>query len=158
MAIKNEKNNLLIWSTGSAAHRHTSSNSYGGSWQDPVYTTTGTGISKTTTWPISGTTTFPAAPIRCIEHEIEGEVEMLDGSIVGTCMRCGETIKGRRLAGGLGLEQFKMVLAGDIDGEGVLAEAILRLQEAIDAERKALEDAVALLRLAEAMLVHQAAA
>lgn len=151
--------NPLTFTLGDASHAHTG-NSYTAYQSNVIWQSPNVSGCAPTTGIAGGAISWPAniEVIRCTEHEIEGEVEMLDGTILGTCKECGETIKGRRMAGGLGLERFKMVLEGDITGNGVLAEEILRLQGALEAETKAIEDALVLLRLAEALLVHQDAA
>jgi hypothetical protein len=106
---------------------------------------------------------FPAAntislrsPCEQTFHVMEAEAEYADGSITGKCVNCGETITGRRLVGGLGVAMLRMAMLELLshDGEPAgLAQEIVRIQEVLDLEEQALNEARALLETAREMLV-----
>jgi hypothetical protein len=122
-----------------------------------VYTGSGHSITDN---PLDFKLTPTPQPSRCAKggHTMGDESEYADGSIVGTCTKCGEVIRGRRMAGGLGTAAMRAAMIRLLEGDGDIQELsrqILNLGAVLDLEELQLREARALLRTAEKMLLQR---
>lgn len=142
-------------------------------------TISGTTTSGTVTFPLTSTVqnytftvqnytfTLPDAVVaidhkaKCelLGHQMSQEVEWCEGGVFGKCEVCGTMIHGRRIPGGLAVSQLRKLVHSSLDGDTALeglAADVLRMQDLIDAEDRALEEARSLLALAKRKIAQRA--
>lgn len=106
--------------------------------------------------PSPGFSDFGLTQARCPGHEMGDEVELEDGRVAGHCVRCGESIVGRRMVGGLGLARLKTALVDALGDEAALpglADELDRVEMMLELEEQGLEDARRLIETTKRMIL-----
>lgn len=126
------------------AHTWTSNNTDYNFWN--IKTATGTGADNM----LIGYGPESLGPCDLAGHVVTEWAEYLDGVVAGYCDVCKGRVTSRRSPGGLPVLRLKAaieLLLGD-SGSAVGAMELVEIQEALEAERAALDEAVALLETA----------